>query len=364
MGDLGTSSGFFSPRPLLTVDGDEVAGLAEGLLSLTVDETTDGLFRCEANFGNWGTGPQGVGFLFFDRQVFDFGRELEVTMGDGGAKAPVFAGRITALEGRFPRQRPPELQVLAEDRCQDLRMVRRTRTFEDVADADVFEEIAGDHGLEPQIDVDGPTHRTLAQVNQSDLAFLRERARAIDAEVWVEGGKLFAQARTRRKAAAEVTLTYGQGLRELRAVADLAHQRTRLAVGGWDVAAKEAIEEEAAEDAVAGELAGGESGGAVLDRAFGERAERLVHTVPLTGEEARAMAEASYRSLARRFLRAEGVAEGDARLKVATQVTLRGLGPLFDGAWYVTTVRHTFDSQNGFQSRFCCERPGLGNGGA
>lgn len=360
MSDLGSTSGFYSSRPSIRVAGSDIPGLTDGLLHLAIEETTAGLFSCEAAFGNWGTGANGVGFLYFDRDVFDFGKELAIVMGDGDTLAPVFQGRITAIEGRFPRQRPPEMQVLAEDRCQDLRMVRRTRTFESVSDKDVFQEIAGDHGLTPELDIDGPTYRTLAQVNQSDLAFLRERARAIDAEVWVEGTKLFAQARTRRKASAAVTLTYGQGLREVTAAADLAHQRTKLAVGGWDVSAKDAIDESADDSVISGELKGLTSGSRVLSQAFGDRADRVVHAAPFSSDEARAIAQARYREIARRFLTAEAIADGDARLKVATEVTFAGLGPLFDGAWYVNAVRHTFDPVNGFLSRFCCERPGLG----
>jgi phage protein D len=360
MGDSGTTKAFYASRPRISVAGREVQELADGLLEMSIEETTAGLFSCEASFGNWGAAASGTGFLYFDRRVLDFGAAMSIVMGDSATVAPVFEGRITAIEGRYPRTRPPELQVLAEDRCQDLRMIRRTRTFEDVTDEDVFNDIAGEHGLTPQIDIDGPAYKTLAQVNQSDLAFLRERARAIDAEVWVEGSQLFAQARTRRRAAAPVTLTYGQGLREMTAMADLAHQRTRLAVGGWDVAAKEAINEEADEAAVRNELGGRKSGSSVLGEKFGERPERIVHTVPLTGDEAKAIAEANYRAMARRFLSAEGIADGDARLKVATEVTLAGLGPLFDGPWYVAAVRHTFDTRNGYQSRFCCERPGLG----
>jgi phage protein D len=360
MGDAGTTSAFYAPRPRISVAGREVPELAAGLLEMSIEETTAGLFSCEASFGNWGSVPGGVGFLYFDRRLLEFGTPLAIVMGESDTVAPVFEGRITALEGRYPRQRPPELQVLAEDRCQDLRMVRRTRTFEDVTDRDVFRDIAGEHGLTPELDIDGPTYKTLAQVNQSNLAFLRERARAIDAEVWVEGTKLFAQARTRRKAAATVTLTYGHGLREMTATADLANQRTRLAVGGWNVAAKEAIDEEADDAVVSNELGGRTSGGRLLREKFGERAERVVHTVPLTDEEARAVAQARYRAIARRFLMAEGIADGDARLKVATEVTLGGLGPLFDGPWYVTAVRHTFDMRNGYMSRFWCERAGLG----
>ncbi len=360
MSDPGASSAFFPSRPKFLVDGEEVPGLSEGLLTMSVIESTDGLFCCEACFGNWGSNADGVGFLYFNREVLDFGKSITIEMGDGGTRAPVFEGRITALEARYPQQRTPELQILAEDRCQDLRMTRRTRTFEDVNDTDVFEQIAGEHGLRPEIDVDGLDYRTLAQVNQSDLAFLRERARAIDAEVWVEGDALFAQARGRRKAAADVTLTYGRGLRELEVTADLANQRTAVSVSGWDVSAKESIEEEANESAIAAELNGGTSGGSVLTRAFGERPERIVHSVPLTNGEAQTVAESAYRSLARRFLCGEATAEGDARLKVATHVVFGGLGQLFDGIYYVSKVAHTFDGENGFLSRLWVERPGMG----
>lgn len=239
-------------------------------------------------------------------------------------------------------------------------MTRRTRAFEDVNDSAVFEQIAGEHGLRAEIDVDGPDYRTLAQVNQSDLAFLRERARAIDAEVWVESDALFAQARGRRRAAADVTLTYGRGLREIEITADLANQRTAVTVSGWDVSAKEGITEEAVESAISSELNGGISGASVLSEAFGDRPEQIVHSVPLTGSEAMAIAEGSYRKLARRFLCGEAVAEGDARIKVATHVVLSGLGPLFDGIYYVTRVCHTFDGKNGFLSRMSIERPGIG----
>src|SRR5690606_381170 len=139
------------------------------------------------------------------------------------------------------QSRPPELTVLAEDRFQDLRMARRTRSFEDVTDEDVFRRIASDHGLTPEIDAGAAVrHKVLAQVNQSDLAFLRERARAIDAEVWVKGDTLYVASRSRR-GGEEIALAYGQRLHEFSVLADLAGQRTSFSVAGWDVGAKEPV---------------------------------------------------------------------------------------------------------------------------
>jgi phage protein D len=360
MADPGSTSAFYAARPQVLLDGRVDVGATDGLLTLLVEETTAGLYRCEATFGNWGTANGQVDFLYFDRRTFDFGKTLAIRIGDQDTAAQIFEGRIMALQGTYPQSRPPEFGVLAEDRFQDLRMTRRSRTFEAVSDSDVIQQVAAQHGLRTEVDVNGPSHTVLAQVNQSDLAFLRERARAIDAEIWLQGDTLHAQARAQRNAG-EVTLTYGQRLKEFSVLADLAGQRTSLAVSGWDVSAKEAIDYEASASAISAELNGDHGGSNLLQMALGERVERLVHTVPLTTQEAQFQAEAQYRLLARRFVTGQGLAEGDGRLRVGTRVRLQGLGNLFNGAYYVTEVRHTFDSQSGYLTHFVVERPGLGS---
>jgi uncharacterized protein len=360
MGDPGVSSGFYSVRPTVEVDGSANESLAADLVGLLVEETSHGLYRCEATFANWGPRGRDAGFLWFDRDVLDFGRSLVVGAGSGAAEGTLFEGRIYGLEGHYPPDRAPEITVLAEDRFQDLRMTRRTRTFEDVSDRDVFERIGRDHQLERALDLAGPTHRVLAQLNQSDLAFLRERARAIGAEVWVTGRTLHARPRPGRAGQA-VTLSLGQGLIAFSVLADLATQRTAVTVGGWDVETKAGIAAEATESAVRSELNGFRSGAAVLQEAFGAHAERIVHMAPFTEEEARALAEAQFRAAARRFVTGRGEAEGDARLRVGATVELLGLGPLFDGRYTLTEVRHTIGGE-GFRSAFTVERPGINEG--
>lgn len=363
MPDAGVNTGIVSARPSFTVDGDVRSELTEDLLALRIEETTKGLFSCETTFANWGpTGGGDVGFLYLNRDVLDFGNEFEIEARGGDASHRVFSGRVTGLESQVSGPHPPTVVVLAEDRLQDLRMIRRTRTFENVTDREVAQQIARDHSLRTDMDVTGPTHRVLAQVNQSDLAFLRERARAIDAEVWVEGETLRMQDRSGRDEG-DVTLTAGEGLRHFQGRADLACQQTEFTVSGWDVQAKESIAETADRTAIQGELNGGQGGATVLDRAFGARTQQMVHTTPLSTDEAQAMAKASFRQNARRFVEARGEAEGDGRLRVGTQVEFEGVGGLFEGGAYtVTRVVHTFDSENGYRTQFTAQRPYLESG--
>ena len=351
----GTSNGLFWPRPSLHVDGQERPALAAGLLGLIITESVSSLFRCEAQFGNWNPGASADGFVYFDRQLLEFGKSFQVRFND----RPLFDGRIMAIEGQFPQGTPPRIVVLADDRLQDLRMTRRTRSFANVSSADVFRQIAGDYGLNAQVDVTGPTAEVVNQVNQSDLAFLRDLARGLDAELWVDGSTLHVQPRTRR-GAATLELTLGSRLREFSVTADLAGQRTSLLAHGWDVSAKEALRAEATRDAISGELNGDDSGVSILADALGDRVESIAHSLPMSSTEARGHAEAMFRAGARRFVVGRGVAETDAQLRVGTQLDLRGLGPLFSGKYYVSQVRHVFDSTNGIRTEFTGERPGIG----
>jgi uncharacterized protein len=349
----------YPARPTLRVDGEAVAELGDRALSLTVDEDTAGMRRCEVRFGNWGETERGLGLALSDRAVVDLGTALAVELGAGDRAGTVFEGVVTGIEEHYPADGPPELVALAEDRLQDLRMTRRTRTFADVADADVLTRIAGEHGLQADVDVDGPTHPILAQVAQSDLAFLRDRARAVDAYLWVRGTTLHARGRREREPGT-VRLVYGADLQAFRVLADLSHQRTTVTVSGWDVAAKDTVRYDADAAAVQPELDGNRSGPATLAATLGPRVDQVVHRTPWAADEARALAEAAFRERARRFLTGHGRAEGDARIEVGAVVDLAGLSSSFAGEYHVTETSHRFDGTAGYRTTFRVERPWLG----
>jgi phage protein D len=350
-----------SARPTFAVAGRDEPRLSAALLRLLVTETAEGLAACEAEFANWGQSPGGgTGFLWFDRQTLDFGRDLAVRLGD----ATLFEGRISALEARFPAQSPPVLAVRAEDRLQDLRMTRRTRLFERTSDADLVRRLAADHGLQPDVDLPGPTHALLVQANESDLALLRRRALAADADLRLQGTRLQVRQRSARGGgAAPPVLQHGARLHAFDASADLAHQRTAVTCGGWDVAGKQALAARATASDLGAEAdndGNGDSGPAMLQRAFGERADAFGHGVPLDDEAARALAQAHLRTLARRFLRGRGQCDPEPALVVGGRVELRGLGPLFSGTWGLTEVVHRFDMALGLRTAFAVERAWIG----
>src|SRR6266511_3187536 len=322
----------FVSTPVLAVAGTTNTEAARNLLALTVEETTVGMCWCEARLDNYGFRNDAAGYLYLGRDVLDFGTTFAVTFGPKDSSRRIFQGRISAIQADYPAAEQAQVLVFAEDALQDLRLTRRTRTFNDSSTADVANQLASEHGLTPSIDLDGPTRRVSAQLNQSDLAFLRSLARRDDGEVWPDGTTLHVSRRPDRDGGT-VELSYGGDLLSFSVRADLADQCTELGVAGWDVGAKDA---------------------------FADRTEHIVRGTPVPSAEARAIARAACLERARRFVCGTRITGGTPALKVGCRVTLNGLGALFNGAYYVSRTRHMFDLTLGYRTEFDVERAGIG----
>ncbi|MBL0021590.1 MAG: phage late control D family protein [Sphingomonadales bacterium] len=339
-------------RPSIEIDGKQDTVLEAALLSYALSDPIDGMANAELRFGNWG-GKDKPGFQYFDRKTLEFGKEIAVKLRD----SVLFQGRITAISGHFPEGGSPEISILAEDRLQDLRMVRRTRTFTQSSLAEIAQKIARDHGLQVEATSNGPTYAVIAQVNQSDLAFLYDFARRDDAQMWFEGGKLQLKTKHEHK---QAELAWAGTLRAFDVTADLAGQRTKIAASGWDVDKKEAVKSEAEKAAIGSELGNDQAAADILSERFGDRADQVAHGIPANEREARSLAEASYRNMARNFITGHGVCETDPLIRSGAKLKLSGLGPLFDGQYRIRSVTHLFDAAAGSRSEFACDRPGLG----
>jgi phage protein D len=343
--------------PVFTVAGETAAELARDCQFLRIDEATGGLRTLELELTAIGPdGPGNESLLWLDGRVLDFGKDLEVALGAPDEARRVFRGLVSALEVRHADGRPAVVIVYAEDALMALRQARRMRTYRNVSDADLASRIAQEHGLQADAQVDGPTYDVVQQWNQSDLAFLRMRGRLLQAEVWVDDGTLHFATRGER-AGTELSLTLGYDLMQCDIRADLAHQRTRVAVSGYDASQRERISESVAGDVVEAEARGGRSGPSVLERAFGERASYRVREAPLTSGEAQRWARAEMLRRARGFVTASGMTRGSPEMVVGSRLTLNGVGAPFEGeGWYVTRLCHSWDLIDGFRTRFEAER--------
>ena len=347
--------------PVFSIDGELARDLARDCVRLEVEEGLDGLRTMKAHFvavDGGATGPPDP-MLYVDGKVIDFGKPIEVSVGADDTQRTVFDGVVSGLELVLGDSEPPRMVVFAEDALMRLRMTRRMRTYTRVTDADIVGQVAREHGLESDASLKGPQYDVVQQLNQSDLAFLRERARLVQAELWCTGRTLHFRSRTSRRGSA-LTLVQGNQLLWSRVMADLAHQRSEVVVTGYDATKKEVIDQRAGKDTVKAEAAQGRTGPEILAKALGNSTTLRVRETALNGDEALAWARAEMLRRARGFVTVSGVAKGAPDMVVGSVLRLELIGAPFEGdGYYVTQVCHTFDHVQGLRTRFEAERPTL-----
>lgn len=351
---VATLDPIYRARPTLRFAGDPDPRATELVQTMVMSESEGGMRDLELGLSDWAsTRDGGAEPAFEESRTVRLGGEIEVYGGEVDRPLEIFRGRITGLEARRERGRPPELAVFAEDALVDGRMVRRSRVFRDRSPADVVRAVAGDLGLEPVIGGLGGPVGSWAQLDETDLAFLRRLLARFDADLQVAGRALHVSPREEVRRG-RVTLSAEDDLRSISVFADLAEQVTSLSVRGWDAGRGHAVKAELRQGTNLGP-GRGRAGAAVLRDSLGDRPENVGHLAVGSQEEARALAEAAFDRRARRFVRAAGVTEGNPNLRVGVHLTLTGLGARFDNDYYVTGTRHRFDPREGYRTEFVAE---------
>ena len=356
-----SESAIFSARPTLRIADQPDERLSTLMTAMKMEESEGGMSTLELRVTNWvATGGGNAELAFDSSSSLKLGADLGVYTGDEATPREIFKGKVSALEMVCNYGQPPELVVLAEDALSAARRARRTKVYSDMSPADVVNAIAGDLGLTPTVAGLTAPMGTWAQLNETDLGFLRRLLARFDADVQAVGNELQVSPR-KDVARGSIELTLYSQLARVRITADLADQATAVTVAGWNAVDGAAVKGEASSIANAGP-GQGKSGVDWASEVFGERSEHLSTPAVATDDEARAVAEAALDQRARRFVRAEGMAEGNAQLRVGASVRLAGISAQFDNTYYVVRACHLFDMKRGYRTEFGAECAYLGNG--
>jgi phage protein D len=353
-----TTDAVYSAIPSIQVGGQFDATIAAQLLAMEMREQEGGMSSIELRLANFGSFQGGLADLVFeDGQVLALGAALKVYAGNVNAPTEIFRGRITALEGRYPRTGPPDIVVLAEDALQGARMNRRTKTWDSTSLGDIVSQVAAQLGLTPVVAGLDASVGSEQQFNETDLRFLRRLLARYDADLQVVGDELHASPRAQVQRNA-IELALNSQLREVRVLADLAHQVSQVTATGWDYQQGQTIS--VTSQSTAFGQGSGQTGKDWLGQALSPRSEQLGQFANLNQMEAQALVDAEFLQRARSFSVAHGVAEGNPNLRVGSWLTLTGLGPRFSNAYYTIAARHRFDTEKGYETEFTAESAYLG----
>ena len=277
-----------------------------------------------------------------DNGPFDLTKEIEISVINGdGDNVKLITGEITALEPEFQAGMLATLVVRGYDKSHRLFRETKSAAFLNIKDSDLATEFAGNAGLTTQVDATTTVYDHIYQDNQSDLAFLMQRAWRIGYECFVADGKLYF--RKPQTSGTNVALTWGVDMVSFHPIMTLAEQVDEVIVKGWDPATQEAI----VGQATAGTLypSSGESkDGAAWSTTFGTGKQIIVDVPVVTQAEADLLAQARLNELSGMFIEAEGVVLSKPTITAGEFVEIEGLGTRFSGTYMVTEASHLYDN--------------------
>lgn len=290
-----------------------------------------------------------------DTQLFAIGNEIEIRLGYANNLATVMVGELTGLEPEFACDRPPSLTLRGYDRRHRLQRGCKTRTFTQLKDSDIASQIAREVGLTAEAQDSQVTHDYLLQSNQTDLAFLQERANLIQYELIVENKTLFFRA-VSNGAGATLTLGMEADLIEFYPRLSSMQQVNQVTVQGWSFKDKDRFTGQASAGDEVSQMGGQTSGASLSNQAFGGAIAQVTHIPVMTQAEVDQLAKARLNRTVLNLITGEGSCWGRTDLKPGQVITLEGLGERFSGQYYLTGVSHRYQPSRGYVTRFRVRR--------
>lgn len=332
-----------APRAAVRVSGMFMgADLTNRLVSVTCDNTADMAGMFTLVFHN----PDNE---LTDSALFTPGNAVELHMGYGTELEPMMYGAIASLQPSFPASGAPTLTVTGYDRSQRLRHNEPDRAaFKYMTDSVIASQIAVENGLIPEVDPSPFFHEHIQQTG-TDMAFLKERARANGFDAYVEWDRLHFQ--LPRPQTEAYVLEWGRNLTSF---------TPRLSTAGAaGLQVVRSYNEELAQTVVGIATATDldldhiveRLGGNVLD-ALLSLGRRVSRREPLKSPvDAAAFAKSLLSEILEGLYEGTGGTVGIPRLRAGDLVTVRGVGKRFSGRYRLKRVTHRLD-EGGYQTDF------------
>jgi uncharacterized protein involved in type VI secretion and phage assembly len=298
--------------------------------------------------------------VVLDQAGLKIGAKVKIFAGPVGAAAAalLISGEVTGLEAEIDET---GTHVIARgyDISHRLQRGRQTRTFVEVSESDVVQRVLTTAGMQVgEIHDPGTHHKLVSQANQTDLEFLRSRAREIGYELAVVDDKVnFGPPVTSTSAPAAGTLqtddplqlVYGNNLNSFLPRITAAEQVGSVEVRGWSPDDQQAVVVQAAASTSSATIDGFSP--ASLAATFGT-SKFVLGDRPLSEhDQVEQVAKAVAEQIGSAFAEADGVADGDPRLKAGSAISVAGVGKPFEGKYTVTASRHVF-GPGGYRTHF------------
>jgi len=327
---------------VIKVDGREVDLTPETspLISVRVEEAVNLPDTCAIRIAD----PH---FSAFGSGMFRIGSAVEVAL----QGMVVFRGEVTTMVVDQAPGNRHEFVVQGLDLTHRLNRGPRTRTYEQMTDADIVAKIAADHGLDTDIESTREVHPYVIQANESDFQFLGRRAKRIGYEAWVSAGTLHFRSKPEMRGTNYTrSIEWGDEMSGFRVRFSSADRVDSVVVRGWDPKEKKTVVGRATRGEATSTAPAAKRNANDARSAFGS-AERVAADLPVFSQtEADAAAASLMAKAGSGDITARFDVHGDPAIGAGTWIELSGAGADLSGEYLVTAVTHLVDA-SGYSSR-------------
>lgn len=316
-------------------------------------------------------------FKLIDATTLDAGKKIEIFASNEDMTVPVkiFCGEVTAIEMEMAADAVPLLSVRAYDYAHRLQRGRSTRTFNQMTDTDIVNQVGREAGFTVHADSTSQVHDWIIQKNKTDWEFLQERSLKNGYRLYVNDEKqlYFCKVENDRigpysstgdgsgnpdapdkqdSEAGVIKVEWGKSLRSFRPRLGAARQVGEVIVRGWDPQTKRAIVGRAQQAQGVPQVGLDKSGGDTATGAFGAAkmvvTDRPVHSQQDADDLARSVCD----EIGGEFLEADGVCFGVPTLRAGKTISIPNIGKRFSGKYHITSVTHTYTPHDGYSTHF------------
>jgi uncharacterized protein len=287
-----------------------------------------------------------------DANLFREGNAVKIAMGYVDDLQDMIDGEITQISPTFPAGDIPTVTIEGHNLLHRLRGTNNTRTFQNLSDKDIAEQIG--QKLNLQVEADDPQiqYEYVMQSNQTDLEFLRERARKIHFEIFVKDKTLYFK-KSQEATAKTYTLVWAQAQKAVATGSNIlplttfslqmsaSAPPTKVQTRSWDPASKQALISNANSSDQTSKMGGTQAGGDVPSSAF-KTDRTVVHVTTPFGSQAECdeHAKASYNNQAMGLVSGKAETIGVPDLRAGTVIQMLGVGPRFEGYYMIDEATH------------------------
>ncbi len=344
----------YRPLPTLYVDGQPApSDLTDDILQLIVEESVHRPNLFTLVLQNDAQPGRSQDQRWRHHSLLQIGTPIKIGFSASTTEAPVFddahpgqllEGEITAIETHFSEKTQAPVIVRGYDVSHRWHRGTHNRSFQNMTDSDIVKKIAAEVGI-PLGDIADShiPHDYVFQENQTNMAFLRERAARLGFELFVQDGKLHFR---KPKVDTELRLRWLTDLHSFRVRVTSAEQVKAVEVRAWDYGAKRAIVSTQKQAQVLTTTQNGK-GSDTSTQFNGKPTDPTAIVVDqpvFSPKEADVMAQAICDELSGQFVCADAKAEGNADIRPGRGVQLEGMGS-HSGQYYVTETRHIYQER-------------------